>query len=195
MKKIKFSQLKSNGQFLLLLTNAFLLLMILANFGIAKSTNHDSAEIVSTDKKVDESKNDNITITKKELNENVGSSTNFSEPIIGEIAIFAGNFAPRGWALCNGQLLSIDRNSSLFSILGTTYGGDGRTTFGLPDLRGRIPIHAGQGPGLPNVKLGQRGSSSYMMPYFDDKYNPVLPPSTQAVNYIIALNGIYPSRS
>jgi microcystin-dependent protein len=81
------------------------------------------------------------------------------EPFIGEISMFAGNFAPRGWAFCEGQLLSISQNQSLFSILGTTYGGDGRTTFGLPDLRGRVPIHTGVGPGLSNYKLGQKGGA------------------------------------
>lgn len=77
------------------------------------------------------------------------------EPFIGEIRFFAGNFAPRGWAFCDGQLLSVSQNSALFSILGTTYGGDGRTTFGLPDLRGRAPVHFGQGPGLTNRPIGQ----------------------------------------
>jgi len=73
--------------------------------------------------------------------------------------MFAGNFAPRGWAFCNGQLLSISQNTALFSILGTTYGGDGRTTFGLPDLRGRVPIQPGQGPGLSNYVLGQKAGT------------------------------------
>lgn len=75
--------------------------------------------------------------------------------------MFAGNFAPRGWAFCNGQLLAISSNTALFSILGTTYGGDGRTTFGLPDLRGRVPVHSGSstGPGLSPRPLGQRGGS------------------------------------
>lgn len=73
--------------------------------------------------------------------------------------MFAGNFAPRNWAYCNGQLLSISQHTALFSILGTTYGGDGRTTFGLPDLRGRAPLHSGSsnGPGLTTRPLGQRG--------------------------------------
>ena len=75
---------------------------------------------------------------------------------IGEIRMFGGNFAPRNWALCDGQLLPISQNQALFSILGTTYGGDGRTTFGLPDLRGRFPMHPGNGPGLTNRNLGQR---------------------------------------
>ena len=81
------------------------------------------------------------------------------EPFIGQIMMFGGNFAPRGWALCNGQLLSIAENTALFSILGTTYGGDGRTTFGLPDLRGRAPVHAGMGPGLMDRPLGSKGGS------------------------------------
>jgi len=80
-----------------------------------------------------------------------------AEPFIGQIVLFGGNFAPRGWALCNGQLLPISSNSALFSILGTTYGGDGRTSFGLPDLRGRVPMHPGTGPGLSPRTLGQRG--------------------------------------
>lgn len=82
-----------------------------------------------------------------------------SEPYIGQIMMFAGNFAPRGWALCEGQLLSIAQNSALFSILGTTYGGDGRTTFALPDLRGRVPIQPGTGPGLSPYTLGQSGGA------------------------------------
>jgi microcystin-dependent protein len=68
-----------------------------------------------------------------------------SEPFIGEVRIFSFGFAPKGWALCNGQLLPINQNQALFSILGTTYGGDGRTTFGLPDLQARTPIHVGRG--------------------------------------------------
>ena len=78
------------------------------------------------------------------------------EGVIGIIWMFAGNFAPRHWALCDGILLSISQYTALFSILGTTYGGDGRTTFALPDLRGRVPIHAGSGPGLTPRLLGQR---------------------------------------
>lgn len=74
---------------------------------------------------------------------------------IGEITMFAGNFAPRNTALCQGQILSIAQNTALFSILGTTYGGNGQTTFALPDLRGRSPIQQGQGPGLSNISLGE----------------------------------------
>lgn len=80
-----------------------------------------------------------------------------ADPFIGEIKIFAGTFAPRNWALCNGQLLQISQYTALFSLLGTTYGGDGRTTFGLPDLRGRAPMHWGHGPGLSSRQWGERG--------------------------------------
>lgn len=79
------------------------------------------------------------------------------DPFLGQVLLFAGNFAPRGWALCNGQLLAINQNTALFSLLGTIYGGDGRTTFALPDLRGRAPIHQGTGPGLSHYHLGQKG--------------------------------------
>jgi len=82
-----------------------------------------------------------------------------SEPFVGEIRMFAGNFAPRGWAFCDGQLLAVSQNDALFSLLGTIYGGDGRTTFGLPDLRGRIPIHAGHGPGLSPRRLGSKSGA------------------------------------
>ncbi len=82
-----------------------------------------------------------------------------SEPFVGEVRMFAGNFAPRGWAFCDGQLLAVSQNDALFSLLGTIYGGDGRTTFGLPDLRGRIPIHAGNGPGLSQRRLGAKGGA------------------------------------
>jgi len=80
-----------------------------------------------------------------------------SEPFLGEIRIVGFNFAPRGWAFCDGQILSISQNQALFSLLGTTYGGDGRTTFALPDLRGRTPVHSGTGAGLSSRPLGSRG--------------------------------------
>lgn len=80
-----------------------------------------------------------------------------SEPFIAEIRIFAGNFAPRGWAFCNGQLLPVSQNTALFSLIGTTYGGDGRTTTALPNLQGRAPMHPGSGPGLTARRLGQSG--------------------------------------
>ena len=81
------------------------------------------------------------------------------DPFIGEIIMFGGNFAPRGWALCEGQLLPLNQNQALFAILGTTYGGDGRTTFGLPDLRGRVPMGNGNGPGLTSRGLGQKSGA------------------------------------
>lgn len=80
-----------------------------------------------------------------------------SEPFVAEIRIFAGNFAPQGWALCNGQLLPISQNKALFSLIGKTYGGDGIKTIALPDLQGRAPMHAGQGQGLTDRQLGQNG--------------------------------------
>jgi microcystin-dependent protein len=76
--------------------------------------------------------------------------------VLAVIWMFGGNFAPRNWAFCDGQLLAISQYSALFSLLGTTYGGDGRTTFGLPEMRGRVPMHAGNGPGLSSRPLGQR---------------------------------------
>ena len=78
-------------------------------------------------------------------------------PYLGQIMMFAGNFAPRGFALCNGQLLSISQNAALFALLGTAYGGNGVQTFGLPDLQSRLPIHVGTGPGLSSYVLGQNG--------------------------------------
>lgn len=93
------------------------------------------------------------------------------DPYIGEIRLFAGNFAPKDWAFCNGQLMSIAQNTALFSLLGTTYGGDGKTTFALPDLQGRVPVHAGAGQGLTERTLGEQGGEPYVtllsteMPY------------------------------
>jgi len=165
-----------------------------------------------------------------------------SEPFIGEIRLVGFNFEPRGWALCDGRLLSIAQNSALFSLLGTTYGGDGRSTFALPDLRGRAAIGMGQGPGLSSRQPGQvfgaeavtltvaqipphahttqlnlpDESPSSLAPSnpvgyppstVDTQTNlvsttntgggqpvPTQPPSLVA-NYVIALQGIFPSRS
>ena len=170
------------------------------------------------------------------------------ETFLGEIRMFAGNFAPYGWAFCQGQLLPIAQNQALFSLLGTTYGGDGRTTFALPDLRGRVPVGFGQGPGLSNREIGEKFGSELVtlninqMPSHNHTVNAVttegnqnlptnsLPANTKAldkeysdananttmkatmvnptggnqpfgvtqpslgVNFIIALQGIYPSR-
>ncbi|GGM19972.1 microcystin dependent MdpB family protein [Deinococcus aerophilus] len=82
-----------------------------------------------------------------------------AEPFLGEIKLVGFSFVPRGWAFCNGQLLPINQNQALFALLGTLYGGDGRTTFALPDLRGRIPLHHGAGPGLPLMKQGERSGT------------------------------------
>lgn len=79
-----------------------------------------------------------------------------SEPFIAEIRIFAGNFAPRGWAFCDGQLLPVSQNTALFSLIGTTYGGDGRSTTALPNMQGRAPMHPGRGPGLTTRRLGEK---------------------------------------
>jgi len=89
-------------------------------------------------------------------------SRNGSDPFLAEITMFAGNFAPRGWAFCDGQLLPISQYSAVFSLMGTTYGGDGRTTFALPDLRGRVTVHPGNGPGLSPRQWGQRGGAEQL---------------------------------
>jgi microcystin-dependent protein len=166
-----------------------------------------------------------------------------AEPFIGEIRMFAGNFAPQGWALCDGQLLSIAENDTLFALIGTTYGGDGQSTFALPDLRGRIPIHAGNNHTLgewagaetltllaaqmpphshtllaANVPADRRGPKGALFAQTEDPlYAPPAGLSTnwdgaavgaaggnqphenlqpfRCVNFIIALFGIFPSRS
>jgi microcystin-dependent protein len=99
------------------------------------------------------------------------------EPFIGEVILFAGNFAPKGWSFCNGQLLSISVNTPLFSILGITYGGDGISTFGLPDLRGRTPIHPGTGIGLTKRTLGETGGAETIILKIDQ-----LPAHTHAIS-------------
>lgn len=125
---------------------------------------------------------------------------------IGEIRMIASTYAPPNWAFCDGQLLRISNYQALFSLLGTTYGGDGRITFGLPDLRGRTPIHAGQGRGLSNyipgqlggsetttrpVTQGTQGSDSVLsgQPASANNMQPFL-----VINYMIALEGTYPQR-
>lgn len=173
-----------------------------------------------------------------------------SEPFIAEIRIFAGNFAPRSWAFCDGQLLPVAQNTALFSLIGTTYGGDGRSTTALPNLKGRVPMHPGRGPGLTSRRLGQVAGtemvtlseaqmpnhshswqaaafpaerpgpvgnsitrSTDMSAYQADTTNDLVPLSDQAmpntggsqahnnmqpyltINFIIALQGLYPSRS
>jgi microcystin-dependent protein len=85
-----------------------------------------------------------------------------ADPFVAEIRIFGFNFPPKGWAFCNGQLLPISQNTALFSLLGTTYGGDGKSTFALPDVEGRAPMHPGQGPGLRLHDLGEMGGSQFV---------------------------------
>ncbi|MEZ4658011.1 MAG: tail fiber protein [Caldilineaceae bacterium] len=106
------------------------------------------------------------------------------EAYLGEIRLFAGDFAPGGWALCRGQLVRIEENTPLFSILGTMYGGDGRTTFALPDLRDRIPVHTGQG-----ASVGMRRAGAGVAAGNDERL-----PSMLAMNYMICVQGIYPDR-
>lgn len=85
-----------------------------------------------------------------------------SDPFVAEIRMFGFNFAPTGWAQCNGQLLPLSQNTALFSLLGTFYGGDGKSTFALPDLQGSVPIHSGQGSGLSEYFLGQQGGTDFV---------------------------------
>jgi microcystin-dependent protein len=106
--------------------------------------------------KGDEVAKDEPTTTQSETPDNTETAM---DGFIGEIKMFGGNFAPRGWALCDGQLLPIASHNALFSILGTTYGGDGRTTLALPDLRGRVPLHPGSGIGLSNRRLGEKSGT------------------------------------
>lgn len=156
-------------------------------------------------------KMENMTTQLEELKSAECQEDVWSEPTLGQIAMFAGNFAPRGWAFCDGSMLPISQNSALFSLLGTIYGGDGRTTFALPDLRGRVAVHEGTGPGLSTVRLGQkwgseqvainpqtvqvtRASSGDMaISGFPSEVTTMQP--SLAVNYIIALQGVFPSRN
>ena len=109
-----------------------------------------------------------------------------SEPLIGQIMTTAANFCPRGWAPMDGQLLPISQNQALFSLLGTTYGGDGRSSFALPDARGRAVLSAGSGPGIAPATQGQRGASGAA----GSGGTPTL-----VMLQCIALNGIFPSRN
>jgi microcystin-dependent protein len=109
-----------------------------------------------------------------------------SEPFLGEITLFAFNFPPRGWAQCDGQIVPINQYPSLFSILGVTYGGDGRTTFALPDLRGRVPMHEGTGAGLSPRLLGQKGGSEEVALTNPDQ----LPPHTHQLVGTNAVGGV-----
>ena len=108
------------------------------------------------------------------------------EAYAGEIRLFAGDFAPRGWAFCDGRLIPIDRNPVLFALLGTMYGGDGITSFALPDLRGRVPVHPSQGDYQPGVQHpGARVAAG----------NDAQLPAMVTLNYIICLQGVFPDRA
>jgi microcystin-dependent protein len=135
-----------------------------------------------------------------------------AEPFIGQIMMWPTFFAPRGWAFCDGQILSIAQNTPLFALLGTNYGGNGKTTFALPDLRGRAPMHQGQGPGLSPRNLGEEGGSEHIalspfplaeLPAGDPVQQAIQPPPSGTVasmppyltiNFVIALQGDWPSR-
>lgn len=119
-----------------------------------------------------------------------------SNPFVGEIRIFAGNFAPNGWALCNGQLLPISQNTALFSLLGTYYGGDGRSTFALPNFQGSVPLHQGQGPGLSERFVGESGGQanvtllSSQMPAHAHTLNSASSPGTGTPGPTVALSAV-----
>jgi microcystin-dependent protein len=114
------------------------------------------------------------------------------DPFLGEVMLFGGTYCPDGWAEANGQTLSVPQNAALYSLYGNTYGGDGRTTFALPDLRGREPVGQGQGPGLSPYVLGQTGLAKVTKP--DPANTVALPTGYLAVRYCVATQGIYPSR-
>jgi microcystin-dependent protein len=124
-----------------------------------------------------------------------------SQPFLGEINYFAGNFAPRGWAFCDGQLLDISQNQALFSLLGTTYGGNGRTTFALPAMRGRVLVHPGTGPGITAKSWGQKSGAESVtatianLPSHNHRFNVTVdtPSSTTPTNRAIASGQIYSS--
>lgn len=178
---------------------------------VSKNIDPNSHEIFTKGKDI---KKINLTPLEEELLYNKTSSmASIHDPTLGQITMFAGNFAPRGWALCDGQILPISSNEALFSIIGTIYGGDGRTTFALPDLRGRVPVHAGRGTGLTERRLGATGgaelttrssTTSVAGPGRSGNVNTGVVvgtgaennmPPFQAINYIIALQGVFPSRS
>jgi microcystin-dependent protein len=133
-----------------------------------------------------------------------------SNPFLGEIRLFAGNFNPRGWALTNGQILAISQNTALFSLLGTTYGGNGTSNFALPNFQSRMPVHQGQGIGLSSYVMGEQGgaeSISFSSLPIPSAPSPAISasvgfrPQVQTVSpfltltFIIALQGVFPSRN
>ena len=117
-----------------------------------------------------------------------GTAAQAQEDYIGEVFMTGANFCPRGTAEANGQLLPIAQNSALFSLLGTMYGGDGRTTFALPDLRAGVPVHSGRPPGGEDVRMGQKGILAAGKPGKAGT-------NTVGIKYCIVMQGIFPSRS
>ncbi len=115
------------------------------------------------------------------------------DPFVGQIAAVGFNFAPRGWAKCEGQLLPITQNTALFSLLGTTYGGDGRTTFGLPDLQQMTAIGEGSGTGFLEVKIGSKSGGHQSLEKSKESGPKTQP--TLAITWVISLQGVYPSRN
>ena len=111
------------------------------------------------------------------------------EPLIGQLTLFGYDWCPRNWARADGQIMAISQNTALFSLYGTTYGGDGRTTFGLPDLRGRVPIHDGRGGGLSNYVLGQRGGQEFVT-----LITPEIP-SHSHTGHVVAISGATADKS
>lgn len=132
-----------------------------------------------------------VTITATIFVDCTGAS---AEPFLGQVMITGNSFCARGWAEANGQLVAISTNEALFSLYGTTYGGDGRTTFGLPDLRGRVPVHKGNGPGLSNRELGSAAGSDVVNTARGDTETNAGPPSL-TLRYCIAFQGVFPSRN
>ena len=133
-----------------------------------------------------------------------------SDPFLAEIRLFPGNFAPRGWALTNGQLLAISQNTAVFSLVGTFYGGDGKTTFALPNFQSRMPIHQGQGLGLSSYVIGEQGGTESIsftglsLPSAPSpavsasvSFRPQVPTVSPflVLNFIFALQGIFPARN
>ncbi|MEZ4884955.1 MAG: tail fiber protein [Chitinophagales bacterium] len=116
-----------------------------------------------------------------------------SEPFLSQISIVGFNFAPRGWAFCDGQILPINQNQALYSLLGTTYGGDGRTSFALPDLRGRTPVHPGSGTSGHNIQLGQKsGEETHTLTTAEmPSHNHTLKGSTSPGNQASPVNHVY----
>lgn len=176
----------------------------------SNTANAATSETISSDEKLADLSKKVKELEKINKASKSEGSAFITDGFLGEMRMFSGNYAPRNWAFCNGQILPIAQNQSLYSILDDRFGGDGRTTFGLPDLRGRVPIHPGSGPGLTQRNLGQNGglettqnnTSSVAGPgrtgnvnvqggnSSDNNMQPFL-----AVNFIICIAGVYPSRS